>query len=289
MIKTDLGDLLDAKKKKKKKKKKHQDIELTAGEVKKKERKVKKALELRGKVDYSIHITTSNPSFLKMYRHLKALGIKNNKFFLKLYDTDLENVDPFDEDLSMETKTKIIIECSKNYWYFIRECVRVPVSGSGIGIGKGKKYNLHRGTLALSYALINNINSYTELPRQSGKSISVDICLLWLLNFGTNTTKMMMMNKDHNNAKENIMRIKEIRECLPKYLQGSMIFNEEKKAIKGSDNKEFIECKATNNRIDTKASPTNEGAADNAGYIIAPYNGNIICKNFFNCGEILIA
>lgn len=262
MIKTNELDLiLNGDKKKKKDKDKEKPKKSKKGSTSKK----KKAKELRGEVSYHIHHNTKNISFLKMYRMLKDLGVENNKFFLAIYDKSLMNVDPFDENLDLETKTRIGIECKRNYWYFIREVVRVPVPGSGIGPGKGKQYAINRGNLALSYAVMNNLNSYTELPRQSGKSISVDIYLLWLLNFGTNTSKMLMMNKDHDNAKDNIARIKDIRECLPTYLQCKLVYNDNKKALKGSDNKEFVENAVTGNRIDTKASPTNPQTADNAG------------------------
>ena len=252
MITNDLDDILSGKKYKE-------------SDKYKKKKKKKKAKELRGEVDYIIHMSTTNPSFIKMWKILRDLKIKNNKFFLALYDPSLKYVNPFDPDLTLEQQTRIIIECKRNIWYFVRECVRIPTPGSGIGIGKGKKYQLHRGNLALNFAIFNNLNSFTELPRQSGKSIGVDIILLWLLNFGTNTSKMMMMNKDHKNAKENIATMQNMRECLPRFLQGDIEFNAEGKELKKTSNKEYIQCQNSGNRIDTFASPTSPGAADTAG------------------------
>lgn len=264
MINTDELDEILLSKKKRKKRRKGADVGIE-NDKEKKVRKKKRARELDGDVDYYVHAETSNPSFIKMYRILQSLGVENNKFHLALYDTELIHVNPYDENLTLEEKTRIIVECKNNFWYFIRECIRVPVSGSGIAPGLGKKYGLHRGNLALSYCIVNNLNSYTELPRQSGKSISVDIALLWLLNYGTNTSKMIIMNKDHDGAKENILRIQEMRDCLPEFLHGNMKFNAERKKLKSNDNKEYIECLTTNNRVDTKASPRNPGDADNAG------------------------
>ncbi len=65
---------------------------------------------------------------------LKRKGIKNYNFFLKLYDEDLlklydedlVGVDPYDEHLTQEYKLKIILECRRNFWYFIREIMRIP-------------------------------------------------------------------------------------------------------------------------------------------------------------------
>jgi hypothetical protein len=59
---------------------------------------------------------TTNQSFIDMHYFLKQKGIKNNAFFLILYDRDLAGVDPRDPNLSMAMKTKILRECCCNYW-----------------------------------------------------------------------------------------------------------------------------------------------------------------------------
>ena len=38
---------------------------------------------------------TKNKSFLQLYDDLYKMGIKNNKFFLRLYDTTLQGIDPY--------------------------------------------------------------------------------------------------------------------------------------------------------------------------------------------------
>ena len=86
-------------------------------------------------VDY----TTSNNSFLKMYKKLKSMDIKNNKFFLRIYDRSLSKIDPHDPNLTQEEQSKVLQECIRNPWYFIREVIRIPVPG------KPKKFELHRG------------------------------------------------------------------------------------------------------------------------------------------------
>ena len=62
------------------------------------------------------HDTTTNNSFMKMHYFLKAKGIKNNKFFLAIYDPGLMGVDPRDPNLSVQMKLRIIRECSCNFW-----------------------------------------------------------------------------------------------------------------------------------------------------------------------------
>ena len=76
---------------------------------------------------------TSNKSFLEMHYYLKAIGIQRNAFHLILFDADLRGVNPRDPNLNQIMKVKILRECMINYWYFIREVVRVPEQGGAIG------------------------------------------------------------------------------------------------------------------------------------------------------------
>ena len=76
-----------------------------------------------------IHYQTKNISFLKVHHLLKKKGVKNNTFFLELYDETLAEVDPFDPNLTQDQKDRIIVECARNIWYFIRECVTIAASG----------------------------------------------------------------------------------------------------------------------------------------------------------------
>lgn len=58
-----------------------------------------------------IHSNTKNKSFLRMYYILNQMGIKNNTFFLQLFDESLANVDPLDEEhLTDEQKLKYILK-----------------------------------------------------------------------------------------------------------------------------------------------------------------------------------
>jgi hypothetical protein len=198
------------------------------------------------------HTTTDNVSFLKLFRILSDLGIKNNKFHLKLYDRTLANVDPHDPDLSLEMKSRVMKEVKQNFWYFIREVVRIPVAG---GV---KKYELHRGNLALSWCLMNNINTIIELPRQNYKSISAVVVYLWLYNYATINSEMMLMNKRYEDSKMNLRRIKEIREELPDYLQ---LVDERK----DQNNLTYLESALNKNKLVAKPTATDESSADGLG------------------------
>ena len=129
-----------------------------------------------------IQKNTKNRSFLAMYKILRDLGIKNNKFFLRLYDKALLDVDPFDEEhLSKEMKARIIREVKINPWYFFREIVRIPETGNL----SGTMFKLHRGNLAELWCLLNNVNFILILPRQNFKTQSACAFYSYEYDFGT--------------------------------------------------------------------------------------------------------
>ena len=231
-------------------------------EKEKKKEKKKKAKKNK----YYIHANTKNKSFLKLYRNLKILGIENNDFFLALYDPRIANLDPFDPNLTPEQQMLIMAECKRNFWYYARECVRIPVPGSSnLGEGGGKPYAIHRGNCALTWCILNNIDLFLELPRQNFKSVSVDVILGWLYICGTTNSSMLIMNKAHDDAKDNLVRIKEIRDALPYYLRRDMKKDANGKMVKVTENKEEITHHLTKNTLVTKPSATNKDAADKLG------------------------
>lgn len=68
-------------------------------------------------INVTYQYNTKNQSFIDMHNFLKNVkGIKNNSFFLVLYDSDLLNVDPRDSRLNIYMKKKILAECMRNFW-----------------------------------------------------------------------------------------------------------------------------------------------------------------------------
>lgn len=213
-----------------------------------------------------IHVETKNISFIKMQDLLERLGIENNSFFLALYDRRLINIDPYDPNLTMEQMLMVAQECKNNYWYFIREVVRIPAPGSRLGIGGGVPYELNRGNLAMSFCLLNNYKFWEELPRQMGKTFGMAAWYLWLENFGTTASEFLYMNKSHDDAKNNLKRTKDIRDLLPEYLQFKKYTDElTEKIADNPDNVESIENRLTGNKIVTKPSATSKERANNIG------------------------
>ena len=197
-----------------------------------------------------IQYNTKNNSFLKVHLFLKQKGIKNNAFFLELIDETLLDVDPFDEEhLTDEQKQRIIVECTRNFWYFIRECVRVPASGL-------VRYELNLGNLALSWCCINNLNSYTVMPRQTGKTYSAMVVFAWILLFGGNNTEMVLFAQQQINVTNNLGRIKSVKRELPSYLHLT-----DSKDRDGS----VVDFKILGNTIMTQAPGRSAESADNRG------------------------
>lgn len=201
---------------------------------------------------------TSNSSFIAIASILRRKGIKNYNFFLKLYDEDLVGVDPYDPDLTQEYKLKIIIECRRNFWYFIREVMRIPAPGGYM------RFKLHRGNLAAAWACSNNIPTYLVLPRQHGKTWLVIAFALWTFNFSTDNTNMLFMNKQLTDSQLNLKRLKDARELLPEYLRMTKTISSNGTLKDGPSNVNRV-SNALNNEITVKASARNPVSADELG------------------------
>lgn len=226
--------------------------------------------------------STTNKSFLNMHYYLRDIGIQNNAFMLVLLDPDLAGIDPHDRRLNTFMKQKVLRECISNYWYFLREVVRIPDQG-----GSGVKYELTRGNLALNFCMMLNLNIFLELPRQQGKTISAVCRYLYLFNFGTTNSEITFLNKKMDDSKLNLQRLKELREMLPTYLRMDQPFARDNKKLKIPDTIEKLQHPVNRNIIRTAPSARNKIAAANLlrgrtipllwadEYAFIPYNGII--------------
>lgn len=214
--------------------------------------------QTRPKMSVYYQMSTNNKSFLNMHYYLKSIGIKNNKFMLTLLDPDLDGIDPFDRSLPPIYKQKILREVMYNYWYFLREVIRIPDQGSTSG---GARYRLDRGNLALNFCMMLNLNIFLELPRQQGKTISALCRYLWVFNFGTTNSEMVFLNKKMDDSKLNLSRMKEIRSALPPYLQMIQSVSPDGKIIKKPNTVETLEHVSNGNKIKTVPSARSKAAA----------------------------
>lgn len=227
-------------------------------------------------------MSTNNKSFLDMHHFLKARNINNNRFFLVLLDPDLAGINPRDPRLNINMKNKVLAECIRNYWYFLREIVRIPDEGGAKN--SGKKYELHRGNLAMNFCLFLNLNIFAELPRQQGKTAAIICRILWEYQFGTRNSESIFINKKYDDAKKNLERLKDYRDALPDYLRMAEAYDREGKKIKARNTVEYVQHPTNGNRIKTLASARNRVSANGLGrgltipriwydeYAFIPYN-----------------
>lgn len=209
---------------------------------------------------YIYDLKTKNISFLQTARDLKNVNIKNNMFFLKLYDRSLQGVDPYSPLLTENQVMRIINECIINPWYFLREIAKIPEQG-----GPGIQYLLNRGNLAATWCFLHGIDHYLVIPRQIGKTQSTIAILLWAFLFGTSSSEFMFLNKNQDDANKNLGRLKAQRELLPKYLQFNLSYTEEGKLEKGIDNTKSITNVENKNSIVTKPSASSIESAERVG------------------------
>lgn len=204
-----------------------------------------------GILDYQ----TSNKSFIKMAYLLKKLNIRNNDFFLYLSQPELQDINPHGEDIPTDIKLKIAYECKKNPWYYFREVIRIPGSGSIEGI----PYELNRANLSMMWSFFNNIDTTLTIPRQLGKTMSIQGVISYIMFINGIYISAIMLTKDNDLRVENVKRLRDIRDNLPEYLIDKSTYR------KTIDNTERIEYKPLNNNYSTLVAQSNKIAAEKKG------------------------
>jgi len=208
---------------------------------------------------------TKNKSFLDLYQDLYRLGVKNNKFFLRLYDTDLQGVDVYSPVLPKEMQIKVFIECLINPWYWLREVLRIPVDGLPIEVGGGVQYKIDRNNVACWYLFLNGIDHYQSKPRQQGKTQDCVAKFNYAYHFGNMASTALFFNKDQDQANMNLYRLKCQRDMMPAWLQMRAIMNENGKFDKGIDNTKSIRNPVNGNTIMTMGKATSKESAMKLG------------------------
>ncbi len=207
-----------------------------------------------GKVYFDVK--TKNKSFIKVAKELKDNDIRSYMFPLMIYDKELIGVDPYDPDLSPSLKSRIVIECKRNMWYFIREVARVPVPGGYVS------FELHRGNLAMLFCLWLNLDTAIELPRQHYKTYSAVFYYLWLLLLKAENYEMVFTNKSAGDSIRNLKRLTDLldndKKYLPPYLKTPLGPND-------TNNQERLTIVSTNNTIRVVSPSNSEENADKAG------------------------
>lgn len=207
---------------------------------------------------------SSNKSFVQLARDLKLLGVKHWYFPLEINDISLINIDPYACDkeghtlLSKDQVMRIMTELYRNPWYYLREIARIPDPG-----GTAVPYRANRGNIAQAWCFIHGIDSWLCLTRQQGKTQSALAIQDWAYNFGTSQSQFIFINKDGENAKENLRRLREQTKLLPEYLQFIRYVDDDGKITKATDNATTIRHPINGNSIITKSKATSYDSALN--------------------------
>jgi hypothetical protein len=178
-------------------------------------------------------VKTTNESWLRLAGLFKSMGVKNYYFHLALYQPELQNIDPYSDNLTYEQKIAIALECEYNPFYFFREVARLPDGNNSL------KFRANRAVISLLWCFLSGIDYALIMVRQTGKSVTCDVLELWLIYFYYRNTELTLFTKDDYLRKINIARIKKTLNLLPKWLNSV--------SNKDADNMEVITSHARNN------------------------------------------
>lgn len=199
-----------------------------------------------------VHTSTKNQSFIDLANVFKKMGLKNYYFHLALHDPDLEFVDPFADNLSPQTIVKIANEIAINPWYFFREIAQTPDSTSD----NRMFFRANRANISLFWCFFNHCQYFLIQPRQTGKSYSTDIIMMYLLCF-RKSLKLLLYTKDSQLRMLNVIRLRTLIATLPAYLNPL--------TRKDSNNSEGITVLSNNNYYNTIIAQESEDAAYKKG------------------------
>ncbi len=160
------------------------------------------------------HLETTNTSYIELASLYRDMGVKNHFFHLALVDQDLKYVDPHSTDITPELALKIIRECTINPWYYFREVARAPARGTS----QPPKLRANRANISLWWSFFNHIQYFLIQPRQTGKSLSTDVLMIYLMQIRCRNTKFSLLTKDDALRTQNVQRIKDLMDDLPRYI-----------------------------------------------------------------------
>lgn len=206
---------------------------------------------------------SSNKSFLQVAKDLKTAGVQNWYFMLEIKDPSLIGVNPYAVDKDGRTTctkdqiNRITIECLNNIWYYLREIARIPSAGCPEGV----PYIANRGNIAQTWCLIHGIDSWLCLTRQQGKTKSALCAQTWAYSFGTTSSTFIFINKDSDNAKQNLRDFADMIACLPEYLRYESVLDDEGKVTKSIKNATRMQHPVTRNQVLVRGKATSYDSA----------------------------
>lgn len=158
---------------------------------------------------------TKNVSFLQTAQELRTVGIKNFYFFLEIKYPQLgvQDIDPYNKDITEEEIAKIVLECKSNPYFFFREVLRIPVRGVGL-----MPTDLTRMAAAMLWCFNNSIDFEICVSRQCRKTTWVTAIIAYLFLFEYQNCDIPYLHLTETRCLENAEILRDYIESLPPYL-----------------------------------------------------------------------
>ena len=216
--------------------------------------------QINGKYyDFSETGPNANPSFLQTAAELKALGIKNYYFMLRIDNPRVADIDPFKKNITPQEIQLLMQEFKHNMWSFIRMAVRMRTDAGDV------RYGLHRGLAAVLWCFERHQDACICEPRQTWKTTGIIAGpLQWAFQLSTNL-HMHFFGKENDNTKDNLGHLKTDISLLPEWLQFARYEDEYGKTKKSRRSTEILENGVLHNRLSIHPKPSNLSHAQNLG------------------------
>ncbi|MBR5296615.1 MAG: hypothetical protein IKU29_01950 [Parabacteroides sp.] len=159
---------------------------------------------------------TTNESFLQTAAELKTLGIKNWYFMLevKYPQIGVQDIDPYDPNISKENQGKIHIESKANIWFWLREVARVPAQGAPQPFRVG----LTRASCAATWCYSHNIDFMLCQPRQTWKTTIVLLLITYAFIYELKNVSIPFMHLKESDTLRNAEMLRDYITTLPPYM-----------------------------------------------------------------------
>ena len=159
---------------------------------------------------------STNESFLQTAAELKALGIKNWYFMLevKYPQIGVQDIDPYNPQISKEDQGKIHIESKANLWFWLREVARIPAQGAPQPFRVG----LTRASCAATWCYLHNIDFMLCQPRQTWKTTIVLLLITYAFIYELKNVTIPFMHLKEADTLRNAEMLREYITTLPPYM-----------------------------------------------------------------------
>lgn len=158
---------------------------------------------------------TKNTSFLETARELKDLGIKRwyQCLEVKYPQFGVQDLDPFDENLTPEQIGYLVLEAKDNVWFYAREVVRVPAKGAP----KPYRLYLHRAAHATIWCYIHSIDVELCQPRQTYKTTTATALIQHAFIYDQNNINIPYLHIKDADSTRNAGMLRDYIEAGPKW------------------------------------------------------------------------